>query len=111
MIKDLQSMYEPAARHWLKIKKDYLSGLADTVDLVVLGAYFGTGSKGGLMSVFLMGVYDNDSKTYKAVCKCGNGHTDATLLQLNQELEPNMNRISKDYSKVISPLLRISSVF
>ena len=43
-----QSIYEPGKRHWLKIKKDYLADgtMADTADLVVLGAYFGTGSKG-----------------------------------------------------------------
>jgi len=43
-----QSKYEPGKRHWLKIKKDYLADgtMADSADLVVLGAYFGTGSKG-----------------------------------------------------------------
>ena len=33
----------------LQVKKDYLEGgaMADTADLVVLGAYYGTGNKGG----------------------------------------------------------------
>jgi len=41
-------VYEPGKRHWLKVKKDYLQGgaMADTADLVVLGAYYGTGNKG-----------------------------------------------------------------
>lgn len=39
------SIYEPDARHWLKMKKDYLQGMADSVDLVVLGGYYGTGNK------------------------------------------------------------------
>ena len=44
----LQSVYEPGKRHWLKVKKDYLQGgaMADTADLIVLGAYYGTGNKG-----------------------------------------------------------------
>ena len=44
-------MYEPGKRHWLKVKKDYLEGgaMADTADLIVLGAYYGTGNKGVLM--------------------------------------------------------------
>lgn len=44
----LQSKYEPGKRHWLKVKKDYLFGgaMADSADLVVLGAWFGTGQKG-----------------------------------------------------------------
>lgn len=44
----LQGIYEPGKRHWLKMKKDYLldGSLADSVDLVVLGAWYGTGNKG-----------------------------------------------------------------
>ena len=43
-----QGPYEPGKRHWLKVKKDYLFGgaMADTADLVVLGAWYGTGQKG-----------------------------------------------------------------
>lgn len=44
----LQGAYEPGKRHWLKVKKDYLNegAMADTADLVVLGGFHGTGSKG-----------------------------------------------------------------
>ena len=44
----MQTIYEPGKRHWLKVKKDYLAdgAMADTADLVVLGAYYGTGNKG-----------------------------------------------------------------
>ena len=43
-----QGMYEPGKRHWLKVKKDYLNegAMADTADLVVLGAFYGKGSNG-----------------------------------------------------------------
>lgn len=43
-----QGIYEPGKRHWQKIKKDYLfdGSMADSADLVVLGAWFGTGNKG-----------------------------------------------------------------
>ncbi|GBP14778.1 DNA ligase 3 [Eumeta japonica] len=43
VLKDLESKYEPGKRHWLKVKKDYLfdGAMADTADLVVLGAWFG----------------------------------------------------------------------
>jgi DNA ligase-3 len=48
-------MYEPGKRHWLKVKKDYLYGgaMADSADLVVLGAWFGTGQKGKVLKVIL----------------------------------------------------------
>jgi len=46
VIKDSKSTYDPNLRHWNKIKKDYM-GMADTADLIVLGAYYGTGRMGG----------------------------------------------------------------
>ena len=37
VVKDSNSVYEPQMRHWLKLKRDYLKGMADTADLIVLG--------------------------------------------------------------------------
>ncbi|VDN91809.1 unnamed protein product [Brugia pahangi] len=102
VLKDLDSIYEPGKRHWLKIKKDYLQGgdMADTADLILLGAFYGTGNKGGTMSVFLMGVYDKEKQKFCTVTKCGNGHDDATLERINKELEPKMNKISRKYENL-----------
>ncbi|XP_020369051.2 DNA ligase 3 isoform X1 [Rhincodon typus] len=100
VLKDVKSLYEPGKRHWLKVKKDYLNegAMADTADLVVLGAFYGQGNKGGMMSIFLMGCYDPDSSQWCTVTKCGGGHDDATLARLQNELD--MVKISKDPSKV-----------
>ena len=51
--------------------------MADSADLVVLGAYFGTGAYGGMMSVFLMGSYDPDEEKWKA--RSRNAHTRTRL--------------------------------
>ena len=48
---------------------------------------------GGMMSVFLMGVYDKARDKFCTVAKCGNGHDDATLAKLQKELD--MVKISK----------------
>lgn len=102
VLKDLESVYEPGKRHWLKVKKDYLEEgkMADTADLIVLGAYYGTGCKGRMMSVFLMGVYDEASNVFLTVTKCGNGHDDATLDRINKELQPRMRKIGRDYDSL-----------
>lgn len=55
---------------------------------------------GGLMSVFLMGVYNPASKKWCTVTKVGNGFDDKTLDNLQKELK--MVKISKDMSKVPS---------
>ena len=55
------------------------------------------------MSVFLMGLYDKSRNKFCTVCKCGNGHDDSTIQQLQDELD--MIKISKDFSKVPSWLM------
>ncbi|XP_033107614.1 DNA ligase 3-like isoform X2 [Anneissia japonica] len=101
VLKDSQSKYEPGMRHWLKVKKDYLNegAMADSADLILLGGYYGTGNKGGIMSVFLLGVYDQHADRFLTVTKCG-GIDDKMLEKLNAELP--MKKISKDMSKVPS---------
>ncbi|KAG8194914.1 hypothetical protein JTE90_021375 [Oedothorax gibbosus] len=103
VIKDKYGVYEPGKRHWLKLKKDYLKkdgkGMADSADLVVLGGYFGTGRKGGIMSVFLMGCRDERTKKWCTVTKVPGGD-DATLDRLQKTLK--MNKINKDQSQVPS---------
>ncbi|XP_033210020.1 DNA ligase 3 isoform X2 [Belonocnema kinseyi] len=96
VLKSVNGTYEPGKRHWLKVKKDYLCGgaMADTADLVVLGAWYGTGHKGGMMSVFLMGCYDTDRDVWLTVTKVHTGHDDATLERLQGELD--MVKIGKD---------------
>ncbi|KAM6983889.1 DNA ligase 3 isoform 2-T2 [Tautogolabrus adspersus] len=100
VLKDLKGSYEPGKRHWLKVKKDYLNegAMADTADLVVLGAFYGKGSNGGIMSSFLMGCYDPHSKKWCTVTKCSGGYDDAMLARLQKELD--VIKISKDPGKI-----------
>ncbi|KAL5968856.1 DNA ligase 3, partial [Taenia solium] len=99
VVKPKNSVYEPGKRHWIKIKKDYLGqgAMADSADLIVLGAYYGKGRRGGLMSVYLMGAYDPATEKFCTVTKVGSGFKDDALLRLHIG---QMIKISKDYSKV-----------
>merc|ERR1719445_762105 len=95
VLKDLKSKYEPGKRHWLKVKKDYLNdgAMADTADLVVLGGWYGTGQKGGLISIFLMGCHDQFADRWRTVTKVHGGIDDKRLEELQDELLPNMQKI------------------
>ncbi|QDJ95118.1 DNA ligase-like protein [Hypsugopox virus] len=99
VLKCVNSIYEPGKRHWLKIKKDYLEcgSMADSADLVVLGAYYGKGCKGGIMAVFLLGCYDDTTDKWYTVTKCF-GHSDEILTLLQLQLK--MIKISKNESKI-----------
>ena len=43
--------------------------------------------------MFLMGVYDASCDKFRTVAKCGNGHDDATIMKLQDELD--MVKIAK----------------
>jgi DNA ligase-1 len=67
---------------WIKFKTDYTAELVDTLDLVVIGAFFGRGRRAGWYGALLMACYDADANVYRSVCKLGTGFDDATLVGL-----------------------------
>jgi DNA ligase-1 len=92
MLKQLDSPYRAGARGnaWTKIKREYRSEIADTLDLVVVGALFGKGRRTGRYGALLLSAYDQSSNTFKSVCKVGSGFKDSDLETLFKELQPHM---------------------
>jgi DNA ligase-1 len=84
------AIYQAGARGWLwiKLKRDYRTELADTVDLVVVGAYSGRGRRRGTYGAVLLAAYNPEAELYQTVGKCGTGFSDAELAALPEKLAP-----------------------
>lgn len=84
------AIYQAGARGWLwiKYKRDYKSEMADTVDLVVVGAFAGKGRRAGTYGALLLAAYNDEKDVFETVCKVGSGFTDADLAQLPNMLNP-----------------------
>ncbi len=88
--KDLSAPYVAGGRKfaWIKLKKSYAGELADTLDLVILGFYYGKGKRtefglGGLLT----GVYDDENNRFKTLAKIGTGFSEKDLAAFREELD------------------------
>jgi DNA ligase-1 len=81
------SIYQAGSRGWLwiKYKQDYRTELSDTLDLVVVGAFHGTGRRKGTYGALLMATID-EGNVFRTVCKLGSGFNDEHLAVLVDEI-------------------------
>ena len=92
MLKMLHSPYKAGMRgsNWLKLKREYQNELGDSLDLIVIGAFFGKGRRTGRYGTLLLATYNDENDTFPSICKVGTGFTDESLDQLYQILSPNV---------------------
>ena len=90
MLKMLDKPYQAGSRgsHWLKLKREYRNELGDSLDLIVIGGFFGKGRRTGSYGTLLLSTYDENTDTFPSICKVGTGFTDESLDQLYQILNP-----------------------
>ncbi|MFA6981998.1 MAG: ATP-dependent DNA ligase [Patescibacteria group bacterium] len=90
VIKNPKSTYQAGARSfsWIKMKKGDSDLLADDFDCVILGYYFGKGSRSSFgIGGFLAGVYDVESDTFKSLTKVGTGLKDEDFAIFKQKAD------------------------
>ncbi|CAN0896643.1 DNA ligase 6 [Linum grandiflorum] len=83
---DEDAGYSPSKRadSWLKVKRDYVEGLGDSLDLVPIGAWHGNGRKAGWYSPFLMACYNYDTEEYQSVCRVMSGFSDTFYKEMKE---------------------------
>ncbi|XP_020522813.1 DNA ligase 6, partial [Amborella trichopoda] len=83
---DVDAEYAASKRTdtWLKVKRDYVEGLNDTLDLVPIGAWHGNGRKAGWFSPFLMACYNPDTEEFQSVCRVMSGFSDTFYIEMEE---------------------------
>lgn len=89
MIKHPDSTYRAGAREyaWVKLKREYQSELADTLDLVIVGALYGRGRRVGKYGALLLAAYDAKADLFRSTTKVGTGFSDESLAKFFKDLE------------------------
>ncbi|KDR75214.1 hypothetical protein GALMADRAFT_249189 [Galerina marginata CBS 339.88] len=96
-LKSLPSTYEPDIRTsgWLKLKKDYLEGMTDSLDLIPVGAWHGNGRKAQWWSPILLALWNPQTGRPVALCKCMSGFTDAFYVTMKEHYSLDTEFCSK----------------
>ncbi|XP_052777625.1 DNA ligase 4-like [Mya arenaria] len=102
MVKNPESVYRPNTRKggWFKVKPEYVGGLMDELDVLVVGGYFGVGHRAGMMSHFLCAVAvpptDGDKpELFYSFCKIGSGYSKKELRDFNAKLVDHWQAFDK----------------
>jgi len=103
--KKLTGPYQAGKRdfNWIKLKRAYSTELRDTVDVVVVGYYYGRGARAawGIGSL-LCAVYDREKDTFPTVTRCASGLSNQGWIELGQRLA--QDRIAHHDPRVVSIL-------
>jgi DNA ligase 4 len=108
VIKNPESLYKPSVRSgsgWFKVKPDYMNGLNDDLDLLIVGGYYGVGRRSGMLSHFLLAVAiddENDATAVAAKTNTTKSHNDSDELDLNAD-EHNPTDEAEEVKQVREP--------
>ncbi|KAL1192368.1 DNA ligase 6 [Cardamine amara subsp. amara] len=83
---DVDAGYCPTKRtdSWLKVKRDYVDGMGDSLDLVPIGAWHGNGRKAGWYSPFLVACFNPETEEFQSVCRVMSGFSDAFYIEMKE---------------------------
>ncbi|KAJ5893525.1 Nucleic acid-binding OB-fold [Penicillium taxi] len=98
VLKNPRSPYRLNERHddWMKVKPDYMTEFGESLDLVVVGGYYGQGHRGGNLASFLCGlrVDSNDGSSQSgnpekcwSFCKVGGGFNAADYQEIRHNTD------------------------
>ncbi|HSU73124.1 MAG TPA: ATP-dependent DNA ligase [Candidatus Binatia bacterium] len=87
VLKKIDSPYQAGVRgwNWVKWKPEYVKGMQDTFDLVVVGGFYGAGKRGGMLSSYLCAAYDESKDRFETFTKVATGFSDEQLREMQKK--------------------------
>ncbi|WP_333653854.1 ATP-dependent DNA ligase [Dissulfurispira sp.] len=88
--KRLDAPYSAGSRNfnWIKLKRSYKGGLADTIDVCIVGYFRGKGARAKFGVGALLGaVYEPETDTFKTISKIGSGFKEDEFFELKKMLD------------------------
>ncbi|KAJ5973421.1 hypothetical protein N7481_010631 [Penicillium waksmanii] len=102
VLKNPRSPYRLNERHddWMKVKPDYMTEFGESLDLTVVGGYYGQGRRGGFLASFLCALrvddhessQNTDSSKFWSFCKVGGGFTAADYQEVRHITDGKWNK-------------------
>ncbi len=100
---DENSIYKAGSRGyiWIKFKHSYQEKIADTIDLIIVGANLGKGKWAGGYGALFGAIYDDETGEYVVATKIASGFSEDDLKEFMERLEPL--KISNHHEQVVPP--------
>lgn len=79
VVKRPDAIYQPGKRNfnWIKLKREEMGHLEDTIDCVILGYYAGKGKRAKFgIGAFLVGIFNKVEDRFETIAKIGTGLSD-----------------------------------
>ncbi len=90
MAKRLDAPYVAGSRNynWIKLKRSYKGSLADTIDVVIVGYFYGKGLRAKLgIGSLLVAIYNPNNDTFETISKVGSGFSEHEWTHLKDILD------------------------
>jgi len=73
---------------WIKLKSLEGGKMADSIDVVIIGGFWGAGRRKGMLAAYLTALWNSETRVFESFTKVGTGLTEDQLMDFTEKLKP-----------------------